>query len=145
MISPEIQQYVQQQIAAAKKQSLYSTSNKSSETHNGIDAPKISYKNITGIPTSTGALVNSGTASIPSNSGASPAQVAHGLGVVPNFVSISADSVIFSPGPSAYAWGGCYLQPNAVADDTYLYIFNTTPSSTVLSLPCVWYAAFIPI
>lgn len=41
MISPEIQQYVQQQIAAAQRRSLYSTKNVANHIHNGIDAPKL--------------------------------------------------------------------------------------------------------
>lgn len=55
MISQEIQNYVQNAINQAKKNSLYSTKNVSSETHNGIDAPKINAKNIVGtVPVSAG-------------------------------------------------------------------------------------------
>ncbi len=42
-----IRAIIQHEIAMAKKDALYSTENKSAATHNGIDAPKISYKNLT--------------------------------------------------------------------------------------------------
>lgn len=142
MISNEIKQYIDQAIAANQKRQLYSTKNASSETHNGIDAPKISYNNLINIPTSTGALVNSGVASIPSNNAASPHQVAHGLGVIPNFISISGESSI--TGNSTNPGGTIFLDPGSAADATYLYIFNSCQSAVVLSLPCQWYAAFIP-
>lgn len=92
---------------------------------------------------STSAKVNSGVASIPSNHSASPHQVAHGLGVTPNFVSISSDTVITGNMPPNEG-GGCYLSPGAAADATYIYIFNECSSGIVLSLPCQWYAAYIP-
>lgn len=50
MISQEIQNYVKNQIASDKKDSLYSTKNSSGSTHNGIDGPKIPYVNLSNAP-----------------------------------------------------------------------------------------------
>src|SRR4051812_40113855 len=51
MISSEIQNYVQQQIASAQRQALYSTQNAAGHTHNGIDSPLISSASSSTIPT----------------------------------------------------------------------------------------------
>lgn len=140
MISNEIKTYIDQAIAANQKQQLYSIKNASSETHNGIDAPKISYNNLINIPTSSGAKVNSAETSVPSNSGATHFAIAHGLGVTPNFVAVNGEIVI-STSPQG---GAVYLDPSSPADATNIYVFNTCPSSTVSSLPCYWYAVYIP-
>ena len=86
MIDPEIQSYIQQQIASAQTGALFSTTNAAAHTHNGIDSPKIAQNllpagvssvtasgpGITATPT-TGAVVvaNTGVTSLAAGTGIS--------------------------------------------------------------------------
>jgi hypothetical protein len=48
MITPEIQQYVNQAIKSAQKNARYDTTNASYHTHNGIDSPILPNQTLAG-------------------------------------------------------------------------------------------------
>lgn len=58
MISPEIQQYVQNAIKNAQNEKRYSTKNAEFVTHNGIDAPRVDYNNLLNLPSSSSSSIS---------------------------------------------------------------------------------------
>ena len=69
MIDPQIKQYIDQQIATSQKNAKFSTSNVSFVRHNGIDAPKVSYNDLTDTPAISTAPSVSGVTSVTGTSG----------------------------------------------------------------------------
>lgn len=65
MNEQQVRNIIQQEIASAQKDALYSVKNASAETHNGIDAPKISYGNlINTVPYHVVAVSTNGTTAV---------------------------------------------------------------------------------